>query len=240
MAGLYNNKNKGIYRIINIKNNNSYIGSTIQGFSKRWSDHKTELLRNIHTNPYLQNAWNKYGEESFIFIVHEIINNASINKIRDREQYWIDNLNPKYNLSKVSHYGEISELGKFNYMYKRGTKAYFISPDGVHYCAFSIKGFAEQFKLNATSLQDLCNGKLHNCKGWKGSIITNEGSTPYLYTFKSKQKYTLTKPDGIKLCTYDLKHTCNEFNLSYSTMASVGNGRKKQYKGWKASMDINN
>lgn len=33
--------------------------------------HFGELNRNVHNNKHLQNAWNKYGEESFEFNVLE-------------------------------------------------------------------------------------------------------------------------------------------------------------------------
>ena len=62
-------KNKyecGIYQIRNIINNKIYIGST-KNFPNRWRNHKSDLNRNKHGNKYLQNAWNKYGNESFVF-----------------------------------------------------------------------------------------------------------------------------------------------------------------------------
>ena len=56
----------GIYRIINIRNRKSYIGSSCS-ISRRIFEHKKTLKEKRHRNPYLQNAFNKYGEDAFEF-----------------------------------------------------------------------------------------------------------------------------------------------------------------------------
>ena len=55
------NSNCGIYKITNLKNNKGYIGQSTD-IKTRWINHKRELRNNIHRNPHLQNAFNKYGE----------------------------------------------------------------------------------------------------------------------------------------------------------------------------------
>lgn len=84
----------GIYKIINIKNNKFYIGSS-KNLEKRWKIHLSNLKRNKHVNCILQRAWNKYGEDSFIF---QIVEDCSVEKLFEREQYYIDELKPKYNI----------------------------------------------------------------------------------------------------------------------------------------------
>jgi len=90
----------GIYKIRNIVNGKVYIGSTVN-FRKRFSLHKLLLTRNKHHSKHLQNAWNKDGEENFIFeIIEEIEPNKE--KLLEREQCWIDSLTPEYNISNVA------------------------------------------------------------------------------------------------------------------------------------------
>lgn len=61
-----------IYRITNMTNGNFYIGSA-ESFPRREWQHKYDLKRNQHKNPRLQAAWNKYGEEMFVFeIIEEV------------------------------------------------------------------------------------------------------------------------------------------------------------------------
>jgi group I intron endonuclease len=61
-----------IYRITNMANNKFYIGSALS-FERRSWQHKYDLKRGVHKNPRLQAAWNKYGEEMFVFEVLEEI-----------------------------------------------------------------------------------------------------------------------------------------------------------------------
>lgn len=62
------NLDSGIYRIVNTKNGKCYVGSALSG-NKRREEHKNDLKSNRHHNRYLQNAWNKHGEECFKFEV---------------------------------------------------------------------------------------------------------------------------------------------------------------------------
>lgn len=87
----------GIYKIINIITNDFYIGSASLSIKTRWKCHICELKKNKHRNIHLQRAWNKYGEESFIF---EIIEYCEPEKCIKREQHYMDTLNPQYNICK--------------------------------------------------------------------------------------------------------------------------------------------
>lgn len=59
-----------IYRITNMANSHFYIGSA-DSFARREWQHKYDLRRGAHKNPRLQAAWNKYGEEMFVFEILE-------------------------------------------------------------------------------------------------------------------------------------------------------------------------
>ena len=57
----------GIYCIENIINHKKYIGQS-QNVFRRMYNHKNLLRNNKHHNSYLQNSWNKYGENLSFFI----------------------------------------------------------------------------------------------------------------------------------------------------------------------------
>ncbi len=61
-------KISGIYCIENKINSKKYIGLGVST-QRRTNDHIRWLRKNNHYNKYLQNAWNKYGEENFKFYV---------------------------------------------------------------------------------------------------------------------------------------------------------------------------
>ena len=90
-------RNSGIYRIRNIINNHSYIGQA-KDFKERNTYHFYQLKKNIHFNDYLQHAFNKYGEENFVF---EILLICDIENLTYYEQLLVDNFNPEYNIRRI-------------------------------------------------------------------------------------------------------------------------------------------
>lgn len=80
------NMKSGVYQIINIINGKRYIGSSID-VERRFKEHRRHLCGNYHHNEHLQNAWNKYGEESFMF---ELIERCEPEDCAKIEQQFID------------------------------------------------------------------------------------------------------------------------------------------------------
>lgn len=76
----------GVYKILNTVNNKFYIGSSVN-IQQRFKAHISYLNKGVHNNQYLQNAWNKYGESSFEFIILEEVFDTNV--LRDRERYYI-------------------------------------------------------------------------------------------------------------------------------------------------------
>jgi len=64
----YKHDHAGIYKIVNTKKNECYVGQSVRVL-KRISDHRCNLRKGTHSNPRLQNAWNKYGEAAFTFAI---------------------------------------------------------------------------------------------------------------------------------------------------------------------------
>lgn len=93
----YCKKMIGIYKITNLADNKIYVGQSID-IEKRWKTHIRELNKGIHHNIKLQNAWNKYGENCFLF---EILEECSEHELNSKESFWIkelDSYNRGYNL----------------------------------------------------------------------------------------------------------------------------------------------
>lgn len=88
----------GIYGIRNKLNGKIYIGQTTD-VDLRYKEHFSHLKNNCHQNSHLQNAWNKYGQDCFEFL---IVEECSEDNLTEREQYWID------------YYGGVSSKNTYN------------------------------------------------------------------------------------------------------------------------------
>ena len=81
----------GIYKITNLVNGKMYIGQSIDIY-KRWKEHNNIAFRTTSKsyNYPLYKAIRKYGIDNFKF---EIIEECSIEKLNDKEIYYINKYN---------------------------------------------------------------------------------------------------------------------------------------------------
>ena len=78
--------NQGIYKIINVVNNKFYVGSAVN-LRKRKSRHFSELRTGKHKNRHLLAAWNKYGEQAFVFVMVEEVEDRAL--LLEAENRWL-------------------------------------------------------------------------------------------------------------------------------------------------------
>lgn len=76
-----------IYAITNIVTSRRYVGSSVDP-QRRWTTHRSELRYNRHHCTYLQNSFNKYGEENFVFSIIRCLetNDRSIRSLAELEE----------------------------------------------------------------------------------------------------------------------------------------------------------
>jgi len=77
---------RGIYYIKHIESGRVYVGSS-EDIDKRFKEHNLNLKANRHHCRYLQNCWNKYGVDAFLFSAVEEVTDGDLTV---REQYHID------------------------------------------------------------------------------------------------------------------------------------------------------
>ncbi len=82
----------GIYEIKNTNNDKKYIGYS-KNIENRVKRHFRKLSKNLHENFYLQNAWNKYGEKCFKYLILEEVETYLL---KEKEIEYIKSLNTKY------------------------------------------------------------------------------------------------------------------------------------------------
>jgi len=89
----------GVYKITNTINNKFYIGSA-NNLKRRKSEHFCNLKYNKHCNKKLQYSYNKYGKNNFEF---EILATCPKEYCVKLEQWFINNLKPKFNILTVAN-----------------------------------------------------------------------------------------------------------------------------------------
>lgn len=91
-----------VYKIYSlIDDSRFYIGSSKKDGSVRKSRHYSDLKYNKHVNQKMQNYFNKYGLENFVFEIIE--NDIDLGKEIEREQFYIDTLKPTFNIRLLAN-----------------------------------------------------------------------------------------------------------------------------------------
>jgi len=88
----------GVYQILNRINGKRYIGSTIN-IKRRWQGHLNRLRYGQHGNQHLQQAFDKHGENTFVFSVLEY---TETQMLVEREQHYLNVYLPEYNISPMA------------------------------------------------------------------------------------------------------------------------------------------
>ena len=85
----------GIYTITHKTSGHAYLGSSVN-IKNRWQNHLSDLRRDAHHSPALQNAYNKYGKAAFEF---EVVMTCHPDLLWYYEQQFLDHYKPYYNVS---------------------------------------------------------------------------------------------------------------------------------------------
>jgi group I intron endonuclease len=150
----------GVYQILCKPTGKIYVGGTVN-LRARWEQHRRCLRRGNHPNAYLQNAWNKYGEENFEFSILEF---ASPHHLLKVEQHWIDRsmcANPSIGFNRFALAGSPGET-------LAQVWEGFVDPAGNEVTITNLHKFCRENGLTFKAMHQLAmgNSKLKSHKGW--------------------------------------------------------------------------
>lgn len=107
----------GVYKITNSINNHFYIGSTSISFISRFKQHcrdyaKWNNCERRCCTPILYHAFNKYGIQNFSVKIILKLNGYTQKEILEKEEYYIQQLHPQYNICQYPTYGGKPNLNR--------------------------------------------------------------------------------------------------------------------------------
>ena len=205
---LYHSKIGGIYCIENSVNHKRYIGSS-NAIYQRLAKHKSLLKHNKHESPYLQNAVKKYGIDKFECYMIELVENKDL--LTQKEQYWIDKLNPEYNLTKLVIRNNLSKesckkisetlLAKYaSNDLKPYTKSILVYDlNGTFIKEYeSLKSCSKDLKVSVSSIIRVAKGFYNQSNGYQFRYVNSDLQVSEVHENKYYRRFE--KPAPLKFC----------------------------------------
>ncbi len=180
----------GIYTITCTATDTVYIGQS-HNIHLRFSQHKSKLRKGTHANPHLQAAWNKYGEQVFVFQVHTLEPDPSISNQLEQEVFAaalasgmrLFNIRPATATNKGVKFSrstrtKLSEKAKQQFatlearakqsmaIRKTDEPCSLLAPGGQLHTFFNPTAFAHDHDLEPANILKLLRGTIHSYKGW--------------------------------------------------------------------------
>lgn len=204
-----------IYSIFNKVTFLRYIGLSVS-IKRRFNEHKRSLNKGVHINTHLQNAWNKYGEENFIFQLFEV---CDVEMLNEREQFYISLF-----MSNNKYFGyNLTSGGKSTQMSEETKKKMSISQTGKK------RNFTLEHKANIS--KSLMGKKLSEERKNKLKLHFKENGHPLqgklhparkqIYCITNGETYESALDAGIKL------------NIDPSCINKICNLQRKQESGYR-------
>lgn len=225
--------------IQNVVTNDKYVGSS-RDVRHRRNQHFSELRNGEHENKRLQKAFDKYGDNSFVFVTLEEVENK--NDLCLREQYWLDKLKPTYNILLTANNNSVTRTDALLEKYKRHAKKMRGKKATKEHKQKIRQGLLEHYsdpanraKLKKTpeQIEEIRKRNSGSGNGNWGKKRPKEFKDLISNLFSSVQ-YTFTSPSGEDITFTNLSGNGERLTgLKYWQLRKLYQGEREEYNGWK-------
>lgn len=225
----------GIYKITNKINGNSYIGQS-NNINRRFIEHRCK-----ETNKSLKLAFIKYGIKNFSF---EVLEQCSLEKLNEKEIYYISKLKPQYNRSSGGQGSsnhtvslelrkKLSEISKKNWsLYSKEKKEKLLKnlcgPRKGHLVSEETRNKLRIANLGKKQSQETIERRKNTIK-LSGYIRTNEKHKKRIKCIETGEIFNSIKEAQLKyglssLCSHLKKRnkTCKGKHYIYCSVETTG------------------
>lgn len=224
----------GIYKITCKANNKFYIGSS-KNIKYRWQVHISELRGNRHHSHYLQNSYNKYGEESLEFTILVELHEYNEELLRMIEYYYIEELQPQFNVASPTVYNNTLEWRKkiSDSTKKLYTDFGYVNPRknvGKKYYVYDIYGNIIHDNITMSEIEELyeCSYHTYNnlLRKYNGVCYSNK------HNFLISEKHITLDTLVYLYKNTNFNSTCKIYDLNYNSYSRTEYYKKsKPHKG---------
>lgn len=205
----------GIYKITKINNGKSYIGKS-NNIERRFKEHQTKgTISRIPVDAAIK----KYGINAFTY---EIIEECPLDKLNEREQYWIKYYNTKNNGYNCNDGGDSATYGENN-GHSKLTEQDVIEIRKAYNNHLKQKDVYKKYenKISFRYFQNLWQGR-----SWTHimpEVFTKENKEYYIYQNSKGQNGAsakLTDEEVLLIRTRYVKETAKDIYIDYSNKIS--------------------
>ena len=221
---------QGIYEIVNWQDGkaSTYIGSSVD-IERRWKQHRGILRRGTHDNSHLQRAWNKYGEDAFVF---NVLEEVGTDMLLVMEQEYLDDCLDRghcYNIAiTAGPAGPLPDETKRKMMGNQNALGHKHTNEAKRKMSQAAKGNQHSLGRKRTN-----EARRRMSEAGKGSRLTDEtkrrigeaNAEPY-------PAFSHEETGGIIPAGANLSRLCREQGLRQSNMSAVKLGKRHHHKGW--------
>ena len=209
----------------NMSTNNGYIGIS-KNYKSRWRTHKHHLNNGTHSNPHLQNAWNKYND-----IIFEVLHTCTTEKeVLEYETSYRPTPNIGWNCKSggTEYVTPSQDSIEKRRIANTGRKHSEESKQKM-----SIAAKARLSNRKGSTVSDYTKLLLKNANlGKKASLPTRKKVSEAMAAHKNPKFWIHTSGLTFYGAPWEFSYTYPEQNLDVGALGRVYTEKYKQHKGW--------